>query len=88
MFFQYKDMCKLRVIIACSWGDHSSFMCVSDEHLLYVAHLVLQLLCGMYGIMKECWYYDSTARTSAVFNKMKLYQLAKEEKINFEHDDH
>lgn len=42
----------------------------------------------MHRIMKECWYFDSTARNSAVFYKMKLYKLAEEEKIIFEHDDH
>jgi len=38
--------------------------------------------------MTECWFFNSSARNSAVFYKIKLYKLAKEDKIEYEHDDH
>lgn len=44
----------------------------------------MQLFHGMSGVMRECWYFDSNARNDALFYKMKLLKLAKEDKIDYD----
>ena len=48
----------------------------------------LQLLREMTKVMRECWYYTSTARPTAVYLKKKLLKMSHElEKMNYiEHD--
>lgn len=45
---------------------------------------LLQLLQNMTGVMRECWYFDNNARNSALFYKLKLIELAREDKIDYD----
>ena len=38
----------------------------------------LQLLHEMTKVMRECWYYTSTARPTAVYLKKKLHKMSQE----------
>ena len=40
--------------------------------------LFLQLLREMTKVMRECWYYTSTARPTAVYLKKKLLKMSHE----------
>ena len=50
--------------------------------------LSLQLFREMTKVMRECWYYTSTARPTAVYLKKKLLKMSQElEKMNYREID-
>ena len=52
--------------------------------LFPVFSYVSQLLNGLVSVMTECWYFDGEARNEILFYKMKLFRLAKEDKIEYD----
>jgi hypothetical protein len=43
-----------------------------------------QLLQSMASVMRECWYVNPHARNHALFYKLKLVELAREDKIDYD----